>query len=182
MRMVLIHLFVTSSCEASDFAQGNSRPNVLMYISDDWPYELWPTRMTGDRGQPNNYTALLPSFSKHFVDDGLEVKNMYTQPMSAPSRRTLFSGRFMTHVGKPFGQINSLSTRISTLGERLKSAGYETAFYGKWFLGGSLHASEPSQHPAPTRALPLVPPIIPLHLALVHRVCQSIGSAGRPWI
>ena len=84
---------------------------------------MWPSVATSDRGEPTNYSLLLPNHAQLFVDDGLRIETMYSQPMSAPSRRSLFSGRFMTQVGRPFGQINSLSTRISTIGERLKSAG-----------------------------------------------------------
>ena len=119
----------------SSFAAFASRPNVVFYLVDDWPYELWPTVRVGTNGAPNRYDELLPHLSRHFVDAGLEIDHMYTHQMSAPSRRSLFSGRYMTTAGKPFGMGNSLSTRISTLGERLKAVGYSTAFFGKWFLG-----------------------------------------------
>lgn len=132
---VMILGVVPAAAAPTHFALEGSRPNVLFYLVDDWPYELWPTVAAGDRGQPNNYSALLPNVASTFSDDGLHIATLYTQPMSAPSRRSLLSGRFMTQVGKPFGSSTSLSTRITTLGEKLKEAGYATAFYGKWFLG-----------------------------------------------
>ena len=119
------------------FALPGSRPNVIVYLMDDWPYEMWPSNLDG------NYTALLPSISREFVDNGLAIDTFYAQPMSAPSRRTLFSGRYMTQVGRPYGGINSLSTRITTLGERLKAANYTTGFFGKWFLGYASRSAQP---------------------------------------
>lgn len=119
----------------TDFARAASRPNILIYLLDDWPYEMWPSVESDQRGRPTNYRALLPALSRYAVDEGMAIRTMYTQPMSAPSRRSLFSGRFMTRVGRPFGGGNSLSTQITTLGERMKAAGYATFFAGKWFLG-----------------------------------------------
>ena len=126
------------------FATNASHPNVLFYLVDDWPYELWPTRLTGDRGVLNNYTNLLPAIDRAFVKEGMEIATMYTQPMSAPSRRSFFSGRFMTQIGRPFGGTNGLSTRISTIAERLKGANYSTFFAGKWFLGYMSRSMQPS--------------------------------------
>ena len=52
---------------SSDFALGGSRPNVILFLTDDWPWELWPTVTHGSGGLPNNYSALLPSLSEEFV-------------------------------------------------------------------------------------------------------------------
>jgi hypothetical protein len=124
MAMLVVALtHALTAAQQLDFALPGSRPNILLYLMDDWPYEFWPGVSTSERGTPTNYSALLPALSRHLVDGGLQIGTTYVQPMSAPSRRSLFSGRFMTQVGRPFGQINSLSTRISTIGERLASAG-----------------------------------------------------------
>ena len=99
----------------------------MLYLVDDWPYEFWPSRKIGTNGLPNNYSALLPHISSAFHETGLEMRLFYTHQMSAPSRRSLLSGRYMTSMGKPFGLTNSLSTRVSTIGDRLKAAGYATS-------------------------------------------------------
>ena len=124
------------------FALPGSRPNVIIHLMDDWPYEMWPS-LDGSAAIDANYTALLPSIAREFGNDGVHIETFYSQPMSAPSRRSLFSGRYMTQVGRPYGGINSLSTRITTLGERLRAANYSTGFFGKWFLGYASRSAQP---------------------------------------
>ena len=79
--MLPVHIQV---CGLSDFALKASRPNILFYVLDDLPYELWPTVAAGDRGLPNNYSALLPHVASTFAGGGLHIATLYTQPMSAP--------------------------------------------------------------------------------------------------
>lgn len=111
-----------------DFASFASRPNILIFLTDDWPYELWPTEMLGTNAAANNYTALFPAISTEFVRRGVQLSHAYTHELSFPSRRSLLSGRFMTTAGKPYGRVNSLTTRISTLADRLKASNYSTHF------------------------------------------------------
>lgn len=110
--------------DLADFALASSRPNVCIYLLDDWPFEFWPTVKRGTDGLPNDYDKLLPHLSRTFVNEGLAIKHMYTHIKSAPSRRSFLSGRYMTSTGTSNRYFSdSLSTKISTLGERLKSAG-----------------------------------------------------------
>ena len=113
------------------FLEG-SRPSIVYFLADDWPHELWPNSTSDDT---ENYTALLPSITRHFVDDGLRLDNHYFHKISSPSRRALLSGRFVSTLGTPSGDKWALSAAISTLGDRMTEAGYSTAFFGKWFLG-----------------------------------------------
>ena len=136
-----------------DFALPGSAPNIFFLLADDWPYEMWPSVTTDDHGAPTNYTGLLPSIARNFVEDAMDIDLVYAQPMSAPSRRSLFSGRFMTQVGKPFGGINSLSTGISTFPERLKSAGYATFIAGKVRTRGTNALRKSSRPPPQARRL-----------------------------
>ena len=128
-----------------NFAEHGSRPNIIVFFTDDWPYELWPTVTQGTSGLPNNYSALLRSLASEFVSGGLEVDHMYTHELSFPSRRSLLSGRYMTSAGVPYGRVNSLTTRISTLADRLKAAGYSNHFIGKWALGYSHPSTLPTR-------------------------------------
>lgn len=126
------------------FAQAASRPNVIFFLTDDWPYELWPTNTVGSRGAPNNYGSLLPNIAMSFVAEGLELDHVYAHKISVPSRRAFFAGRYVTSLGVPYTAYLGLSAKISTLGDRMKAAGYTTAMLGKWYLG----FSSPSLLPA----------------------------------
>ena len=81
------------------FLEG-SRPSIVYFLADDWPHELWPNSTSDDT---ENYTALLPSITRHFVDDGLRLDNHYFHKISSPSRRALLSGRFVSTLGTPCG-------------------------------------------------------------------------------
>ena len=63
-RAALVLLALVAPCSATgglgNFALGGSRPNILFLLADDWPYEMWPSVATDDRGQATNYSALVP--------------------------------------------------------------------------------------------------------------------------
>ena len=101
------------------FAVRGSKPNILLWLTDDWSYELWPSVKKADekhtfpdgrpaytpseaaRSVPNRYDELLPHTHAAFVAGGVELRTLYTHQICSPSRRSLMSGRFMTTLGAP---------------------------------------------------------------------------------
>ena len=112
------------------FAMNGSRPNVIMFLTDDWPWEMWPSE-----GAVASYRALLPSIAATFVDEGLELALHYAHAVCAPSRKALLSGRFADHLAPNNSPCRGLPLRVSTLADRLAAEGYENHFIGKWHAG-----------------------------------------------
>jgi len=111
-----------------DFAQPSSAPNIVFFLVDDWPWELWPTTSTA-------YRDLLPSLTETFVDGGMALARHYAHAVCAPSRKALLSGRFATSLAPSNSPCRGLAIRVSTFADRLKAHGYETHFIGKWHAG-----------------------------------------------
>lgn len=76
------------------------------------------------------------------VADGVVFSNCHcTAPVCSPSRATLMTGRHPGQVGMP-GNLYSpsppLSSALPTIGKRMRALGYQTAYHGKWHLGGQV--------------------------------------------
>jgi arylsulfatase A-like enzyme len=69
---------------------------------------------------------------------GMRFTQGYTpHPRCLPARYGLMSGRFPGAMGVPGGPENNLRPSETTIAEVLQTAGYETAFMGKWHLIGT---------------------------------------------
>jgi arylsulfatase A-like enzyme len=142
-------VLIPPAAASPSFGLRGSRPNILLWLLDDWSYELWPTVdkddelntfKDGSSAFPqsnaslrveNAYDALLPHVTEHFVQRGIALRTLYTCQICSPSRRSLLSGRFITTIGKPYGSTQALQVQASTLADRLKAAGYETHHLGE---------------------------------------------------
>src|SRR5688572_3561399 len=77
--------------------------------------------------------------------EGVQFNRAYcATPQCSPSRAALLTGRYPHRVGvmgnvaergTPAGMSPPLDRTIPGLGRLLTSAGYETAYFGKWHLG-----------------------------------------------
>ncbi|WP_419919275.1 sulfatase-like hydrolase/transferase [Candidatus Poriferisocius sp.] len=104
-----------------------NRPNILLLVSDQERQRDW---LPPGLSLPARQSLLSRSleFRRHYT---------HTSPCS-PSRATLFTGLHMDAHGvtenSSYPSNTQLSTRIPTLGTRLREAGYRTAYKGKWHL------------------------------------------------
>lgn len=100
-------------------------PNVVLFLTDQ---QRWDT--TGLGGCPLELTPNLDRIGCR----GTHVVNAVTpQPVCAPARAALQTGRWPTQTGVYRNGI-PLPTPERTLGHRFAEAGYETALIGKWHL------------------------------------------------
>jgi arylsulfatase A len=105
------------------FAAGPTRPNVVLFMVDDFGYEC----ITANGGQ---------SYQTPHVDQlaasGVRFENCHVQPLCTPTRVQLMTGQYNVRNYLKFGTLMRSET---TFGQLFKSAGYRTGICGKWQLG-----------------------------------------------
>ncbi|MEQ8209983.1 MAG: sulfatase-like hydrolase/transferase [Lacipirellulaceae bacterium] len=123
----LITAVLCSYCSTvASFAQP-PKPNVIFILADDVGI--------GDIGTYGQQTIPTPNLDQ-MAAEGIKYSQMYSgASVCSPSRAVLMTG---LHNGR-FNNGNGVNLRDSnvTVAETLKSAGYQTAAFGKWHLGGS---------------------------------------------
>jgi choline-sulfatase len=112
------------------------RPNVLVVLTDQ---QRWDT--LGINGNPLELTPQLDELGRR----GLNIQRAFTsQPVCAPSRASLLTGRFATEIGVHRNDL-VLDPGIPTLGHAFAAAGYDTGYIGKWHLAGTGTAPVPKE-------------------------------------
>ena len=73
------------------------------------------------------------------VAEGVHLTRHYVHQYCTPTRTSVQSGRLPVHVstglGSPCNDNTGISQNMTGFAERLKEAGYKTAFAGKWDAG-----------------------------------------------
>ncbi|MCX6894694.1 MAG: sulfatase-like hydrolase/transferase [Verrucomicrobia bacterium] len=116
-----------------------AKPNIILIAADDLGYAD-----IGVHGCKEFATPNIDSLAKN----GLRFAAGYaTSAVCAPSRAGFLSGRYQDHFGfqgnpKHGASDWGLPLDERTIADRLKTAGYKTAAFGKWHLG-----EKPEQHP-----------------------------------
>lgn len=103
-----------------------SRPNVIVFFADQLRWDC-----SGLHGNPLD---LMLNFDR-FASRGTFLTHSFTNhPVCGPARAALQTGRFGTVTGC-FKNELPLPAGETTLGHLFRSAGYQTAYLGKWHLG-----------------------------------------------
>lgn len=128
----------------SSLAANHAQPNVVFFLIDDLGWE--------DVGFMGSTFYRTPRIDQ-LAANGVVFTNAYSNgPNCAPTRAALMSGQYTPRTGvftvgrSDRGPVdarrllvppatNNLSLSTVTLGEAFKSAGYATAYIGKWHLG-----------------------------------------------
>jgi arylsulfatase len=112
-------------------AARDQRPNILFIFSDQ-EREMSEDRRPMRLPQRERLEAGGVRFTQHFCPTG----------QCSPSRATLLTGRWPHEVGIETNiEVNDtlakpLDARVPSAGLVFSKAGYETAYFGKWHLGG----------------------------------------------
>ena len=122
----------------SGFLAGANQPNVLVILADDIGL--------GDisyyrRQHSDKIIVETPNIDK-LAKEGMLFTNAHSPAaLCAPSRYAIMTGNNPYRSYQPWGvwgayERSPIEREDMTLGLLMKSAGYQTAFFGKWHIGG----------------------------------------------
>jgi arylsulfatase A-like enzyme len=121
---------MAATMTSSAFAEGvrsQKRPNVVFLFADQWRASAM-----GYSGDPNVKTPNLDRLAKESVNFETAVS---VCPVCTPYRAALLTGRYPTTTGMFMNDIYLPDSELC-MGEIYKTAGYDTAYIGKWHLDG----------------------------------------------
>jgi arylsulfatase A-like enzyme len=112
---------------AAQNAPAVKRPNIVFVLTDQWR-----AKAMGYEGDPNVKTPVLDRLAKN----GLNFRNTVSVcPVCTPYRASLLTGRYPTSTGMFLNDLH-LPDEELCMAEIFASAGYATAYIGKWHLDG----------------------------------------------
>lgn len=122
----------------ADRALPPSRPNIIVILADD----------LGWRDVGFNHSEIRTPNLDRLAADGITLNRFYAQPTCSPTRAALLTGKAPLRLGivDPLSKNNPKGLPLSetTLAERLRREGYQTALTGKWHLGARNLAYHPN--------------------------------------
>ena len=127
---VLTVVGVPGQLSAQTVEDTETRPNILVFVSDDMGW-----------GQPgfNGGTEVETPHMDRLADEGVKLTQFYVQPVCAPTRASLFTGRYAWKTGAADNPDSRMDDGLlldeRTIAEALRDSSYATWLVGKWHAG-----------------------------------------------
>jgi arylsulfatase B len=107
-------------------------PHIVTVLVDDWGWRDGPSAI-----RPGN--GLLTPTMNTLLSEGINLDRMYAYRYCSPTRSSLLSGRLPIHVNQLNLKNNQrgggINANMTTIANKLTSAGYFCAAVGKWHCG-----------------------------------------------
>jgi arylsulfatase A-like enzyme len=107
--------------------QVSKAPNVVFVLADEWRAQ--------DLGYNGNTDLLTPNLDRLASKSINFINTISCCPVSCPYRGSLLTGQFPLTTGVFVNDVQ-LNPEATSLAKVFKSAGYQTAYIGKWHLDG----------------------------------------------
>ncbi|MCC9657122.1 sulfatase family protein [Rhodopirellula halodulae] len=131
IRFVVGFFFVLTAASsfANSFAADQARPNILFILCDDHRFDC-----LGVAGHPFLETPNLDAMAS----DGAMLRRAYvTTSLCSPSRASILTGQY-AHNHRVVDNYHAVDPNLVFFPQHLQKAGYQTAFIGKWHMGGDI--------------------------------------------
>jgi len=126
--MAVVAVITTADLQAQSSTPA-SRPNIVFVLCDDHRFDC-----LGLAGHPFLETPHLDSLAR----DGAWCTRAYvTTSLCSPSRASILTGLY-AHNHRVVDNYHPVDPSLVFFPELLQQAGYETAFIGKWHMGGEI--------------------------------------------
>lgn len=149
MRFCLLSAFVVCWLAAAAIGAEPRRPNIVFMLSDDQGWNGLSVAMHPDVAGSKSEQFQTPNLER-FAAQGMRFSAAYAPaPVCSPTRISLQTGKsparlHWTKAAPPESghkllepsQSKHIPAGETTIGELLRKAGYATAHYGKWHIGG----------------------------------------------
>ena len=152
LRGLFIVLCLSVICPAPALSQGETRPNIVFMLSDDQHWDGLAVPMHPEAGYAYDDALRTPN-TQRLAEQGMRFSAAYAPaPVCSPTRISLQTGLSpaalrWTRAGPslrasrnppmiPPVSDRSIDDEYITFAELLQQAGYATAHFGKWHLGG----------------------------------------------
>jgi len=123
-------LIFFTSCKETNINQRMSglHPNVILILADD---QGW-----GDVRHHGNTLIETPVLDR-LAREGTEFENFYVEPLCAPTRAGLLTGKYYLRTGTSWVSrgLENMAPTETTLAELFRNNGYKTGCFGKWHNG-----------------------------------------------
>jgi len=128
-----------------------SKPHLAFMLIDDLG---WSDTEFGGSGSADFGFIKTPTMKK-YETESIHLNRMYAYSWCAPSRSSLLSGRLTVHVNvnhsiptafvasNPDSSGEGIPAGVTTIGSKLKQAGYMTHYVGKWGVGATWKGQNP---------------------------------------
>lgn len=144
-RRFLLHVMAIVACAALSLVHtakaqatrtGAERPNIVFILTDDHRYDFMGFH-------PNAPAFLETPNMDAIARDGVHFRNAFvTTSLCSPSRASILTGMYMHnhHIIDNYPPVGDVPPNFAGY---LQDAGYETAFIGKWHMGGASDDPQP---------------------------------------
>jgi len=134
-------------CSSAGGAQVPRKPHIIFILADDLG---WTDLSTGATNYDNRSDFYETPNLERLAREGMAFSSVYAQPNCSPTRAALLSGQYpprtrvynVGHLNRGKGtlvgpqQNEDVPAGVITVAETLKAAGYITAHFGKYHVGG----------------------------------------------